>query len=148
MKIINQDILKITRGIIVHQVNCQGKMGAGLAKSISDLYPQVEKAYYDKFIHRKWQLGEVQFVKVSETPLYICNLAGQDKYGRDKNTVYTNYKYLRIGFKKVLKFSIDRDLQVYLPYKIGCGLANGDWNKVTLIIEEIIPESIICTKEE
>ena len=31
MKIINGNILDITEGVIVHQVNCKGVMGAGLA---------------------------------------------------------------------------------------------------------------------
>ena len=34
MRIVDGDILDIEKGIIVHQVNCQGVMGAGLAKQI------------------------------------------------------------------------------------------------------------------
>lgn len=34
MKIIDGDLLKITTGIIAHQVNTLGIMGAGLAKSL------------------------------------------------------------------------------------------------------------------
>jgi len=45
MKIINRDLLTIESGIIAHQVNCQGKMGAGLALKIRKKYPQVYEYY-------------------------------------------------------------------------------------------------------
>lgn len=36
VKYIKGDILNVTEGIIVQQVNCKGVMGAGLAKQIRD----------------------------------------------------------------------------------------------------------------
>ena len=32
-----------------------------------------------------------------------------------------------------------------IPYKIGCGLANGDWNIVSKIIEETFKEDVKLT---
>lgn len=138
MKIIDKDILDITEGIIVHQVNCQYKMGAGLAKQIVNKYPQVYKEYMD---YNYWDLGKTQFVKINPK-LFICNLAGQKYYGRYK--LFTDYDALKTGFISVNNFN--KDLQIYLPYKIGCGLAGGDWEIVLKIIKETIPNAIICKK--
>ena len=41
IKYIKGDILNVTEGIIVQQVNCFGVMGAGLAKQIRDKWPSV-----------------------------------------------------------------------------------------------------------
>ena len=39
--VIRGDILRSDTDIIVQQVNCQGVMGAGLAKQIASQYPEV-----------------------------------------------------------------------------------------------------------
>ena len=33
--------------------------------------------------------------------------------------------------------NLKNPLYIAIPYKMGCGLAGGDWNKVTEILEEI-----------
>lgn len=39
IKIVKGDLLKVEKGIIVHQVNCQKTMGSGIALSIRKKYP-------------------------------------------------------------------------------------------------------------
>lgn len=41
IKFVNGDITKSSTGIIAHQVNCRGLMGAGVAKSIKAAFPNV-----------------------------------------------------------------------------------------------------------
>jgi hypothetical protein len=130
IKVIEQDILTIEKGLIVHQVNCQKVMGAGLAKQIALKYPQVKHDYLAK---QEWLLGDVQFVKVAPE-LVVCNLAGQFEYGKQPK-VYTNYNALRIGFSSVRKFALENKVDVFLPYQIGCGLANGIWDIVYSLID-------------
>lgn len=43
---IRKDISTITHGVIMHQVNCQNKMGAGVAKALYNTYPQVKTEYH------------------------------------------------------------------------------------------------------
>lgn len=117
INVIKQDILLIEKGLIVHQVNCQKVMGAGLAKQIALKYPQVKHDYLAK---QEWLLGDVQFVKVAPE-LVVCNLAGQFE--------------LRIGFSDVRKFALENKVDVFLPYQIGCGLANGIWKVVYSLID-------------
>ena len=45
MKVIKGDLLKAKEDIIIHQVNCQGAYGAGLAKQIANKYPKAKKEY-------------------------------------------------------------------------------------------------------
>jgi hypothetical protein len=34
-------------------------------------------------------------------------------------------------------------MPVYIPYNMGCGLGGGDWEIVSGIIEETLPDAII-----
>lgn len=141
MKQIIGSILDVTEGIIVQQVNCQGVMGAGLARQIRQKYPRVYSRYKDECGMLGFEnLGSVSFTQVDEK-LLIASIFGQLRCGRDRSVVYTDYNALRRGLKIVSNSK--RDSSVYIPHSIGCGLANGDWNVVLSIIEETIPDAII-----
>ena len=139
--VITKDILSIDSGIICHQVNCKGKMGAGIALKIRKKWPIVYKEYIDFFNSGKLQLGNIQTIQVKPN-IYVGNLMGQYGYGRDKQ--YTDHEALKSSLSKIYQWSIDRNLQIYLPYKIGCGLAGGDWKIVKSIIYETITNPVIC----
>ena len=139
LKTIKKNILKVTKGVIVHQVNCQGIMGAGLALQIKQKWPIV----FTKYKNKDWELGDVQLVKITET-LWLANLAGQNYYGRDKR--YTDYRAVQKGFNK-LKKRIEKlgyNIPVYVPYKMGCGMAGGDWSIYKDIVKKVYPSIIIC----
>lgn len=140
MQILQGNILDVTEGIICHQVNCKGVFGAGLALQIREKYPVVYQKYIDWYNHDYWSLGVVQLVTISPA-LRVCNLAGQYSYGRDKQ--YTNYEALRVGFKALANLAGRDNAKIYIPYKMGCGLAGGNWDIASKIIEEILPEAII-----
>ena len=46
MNIIDDNIFNCTENISVHQTNCQGVMGHGIALQIKNKYPEVFNAYY------------------------------------------------------------------------------------------------------
>jgi O-acetyl-ADP-ribose deacetylase (regulator of RNase III) len=143
MPIINKDILKIDHGIITHQVNTAGVMGAGLALSIRKKYPEVYTEYIRLYRENSLHLGTGFIVKISND-LFIFNMICQESYGYSK--VYTDYNAMRSSLNFLKIESSKKELPVYIPFKIGCGLGGGDWNVVYKIIEEIIPEAIICKK--
>lgn len=148
-QLIHQDILQVKRGVIVHQVNCLHKMNAGLGKSIREKWPKVFANYQKK----QWQLGDVQLVQVSDAPLYVANVAGQHGYGTDKR--YTDFSALATGLKRVNAWATQQNLPVYIPSRLGSGLAGGctqaekdeTWRRVQTIIETQCPSAIICSKE-
>lgn len=141
MSVIHKDILTITKGIIAHQCNTKGVMGAGLAKDIRSKYPFVYMQYREAYLANNLPLGSTQFIQVSPS-LYIANLIAQDGYGRDKQ--YTNYEALAQCLKDLHQRSIDWKLCVYIPYGLGCGLAGGDWNIVSKLVETHCPSTLIC----
>lgn len=139
MKVESRDILTVESGIIAHQVNLKGVMGAGLALQIRRKYPQVYDSYRRHF--RSMELGSVQMVGIDDE-LTICNIAAQLGYGTSVNQ--TNYQALRVGLIKLKEYADRYHRQVYLPYGIGCGLAGGDWDIVSVLIAECVPDAIVC----
>lgn len=121
---------------LVHQVNCQGKMG-GLAGEVKRRYPVVYEHYIDMF-HTKLPsplLGEYQEVRVYPEK-YVVNIFGQDNIGTHKRQ--TNYGALAqalIGWRDD-HYIAEREV-IGFPYKFGSGLGGADWNIVLEIIEFI-----------
>lgn len=139
MKIQSSNILDINYGIIAHQVNCKGVMGAGLAKALRSKYPIIFSRYREFCLAGRFRPGMVQFVCVADS-LYVCNLAGQDEYSTDKQ--YTDYAALAIALPKLHQVGQARRLPIYMPYKMGCGLAGGDWDVVSELINRHCPDAI------
>lgn len=145
IKIIKQDITTVETGIIVHQVNCQGVMGSGVAKSIKDRWNVVEKEY-KQFIKNSYDslLGHSNIVKV-KSYLYVVNFFGQDFYGVEKR--HTDYDAWKIGMprlKKLINNDNLVDLKVYFPYNVGCDRGGGDFSIISAIINENFPDAIFC----
>lgn len=132
------NILDITTGCIVHQVNLQGVMGAGLALQIRRKYPKVFTEYQLAVQAKKLETGDIQLIQVSDS-LWVCNLAGQRNYGRAKGKCYTDYEAVRLGLIQLRMWQECIGYPIYLPYGMGAGLAGGDWGRIKTIIEEELP---------
>lgn len=138
IKFVEGDLLKATENIIVHQVNCQGVMGSGLAKQIRSKYPIVYQEYVklcSRFTDNKNLLGAVQMVKVSDGQV-VVNLFGQYNYGREKMQ-YTDYEALSSGLLEIKNTAKRHQVSVALPQNIGCALGGGNWDIVYKMIESI-----------
>ena len=157
LKEIQKDITTIERGIICHQVNCKGIMGAGLAKQIATKWPYVEAMYQD-FVHFNKvrytnPLGNCYITQVisfgDNYKVWVANLFGQDDFGNGRQTNYHALEHALCGLSDLMRYNNDikdlKDFPVYIPKMIGCGLGGGDWNIVYQIIESIFPNAIICS---
>lgn len=129
--------------IVCHQVNCLGVMGAGLAKQMREKFPMMYLAYKrlcNSTPDKKSLLGNV--LTVSEVyngyEYTIANIFGQEQIGTRKR--YTDYDALRKALQTVRCITSPQPTRpkwhVRIPYKMGCGLAGGDWNIVRRIIQE------------
>lgn len=136
MRIVEGNIFNSGADAILHQVNCQGVMGSGIAKQVKEKYPSVYSNY-------RWRcclndgstsklLGNIQSCAVG-LDKYIVNLFAQDKYGRD-GRCYTDYNALRACFRQVNEEFTGKT--VAIPYMMSCGRGGGDWNIVSKIIED------------
>ena len=137
MNIINGNILDIEHGVIVHQVNCMGVMGSGLALQIRKKYPEVYDEYL-KISHPNVR-GRCQIVQTSNPNLKIANIFGQIGYGRYER--HTDYSLLENGLLELSEMVCDSE--IYIPHGIGCGLGGGDWRIVKGVIEKVIPDCTI-----
>lgn len=151
--VVEGDIFTTHCNIICHQVNCQGVMGHGIAKQVKEKYRGVfdeYKRYCDAHAdNRAAMLGEALIVDmyhgaavldwlVNSESKFIANIFGQLTYGTG---LRTDYKALVSGLEVVARFAKEHNLSVAIPYKIGCGLAGGDWNKVSMFIEGVFAGS-------
>lgn len=141
IKYIDADATKINVDVLGHQCNTKGVMGAGIAKTIKQLYPDVYQKYRFYCMDTAGLLGATQLVKSKEGK-YIANIFGQDDYrGRG---LKTNYKALRKALEELQYKMFELNLKTLsIPYLIGCGLGGGDWDIVDQIINDIFGESSI-----
>jgi O-acetyl-ADP-ribose deacetylase (regulator of RNase III) len=137
---ITGDLLKKDEiDIVCHQVNTKGIMGAGIALQIRQAYPKVYqtyKSYCEEY--GSGLLGKILFVNCEDGKI-IANIFGQDDIGRDScKTYYTALEKALIKLEKIAKLT---GKSVGFPYKMGCGLAGGDWLMVSEMIEEYFGNS-------
>lgn len=148
MNLIVKDILTVEHGVIGHQVNLRQKMGAGLARHIRMRFPIAYLAYMNRS-DRPRCLGDAQFVLIRTgggKELWVANLAGQNEYG--KTGSYTSHEALARALRKAVTFCNERNLTLWLPFKIGCGLGGGDWEKISAFIHFEAPEAIVCRQPQ
>ena len=137
IKYIKGDILDVTEGIIVQQVNCFGVMGAGLAKQIRDKWPSVYNRYQDRVHYspnNEDLLGMTIWNRV-DTNLFVASIFGQYDYGH--GTKFTVYPALFKGLDYVLGMAETDQIPVYIPKGLGCGLAGGNWDFVEAYIKDL-----------
>lgn len=135
------DILQSNEEIIIHQVNCKGVMGGGIALQIRNKYPEVYADYHELCLSYNSSpykrssdlLGNIQVCKCSGGRT-IINLFAQDGFGRMK--CQTDYEALNKCLTKVGAEFIGKTIAI--PYKMSCGLAGGDWSVVKKMIEDIL----------
>ena len=138
---------------ICHQVNCQGRMGSGIAKQIKERWPVVYDQYIAAFKEREeevvklcgqWEtqidvsetlLGHLQQIPVSDTQTVI-NMFAQQWYGYDGKR-YTSYDAFWACLGGI-RDSIPKGSKIGFPMGIGCGLGGANWEVISTMIEEVL----------
>lgn len=150
----NGDITNVVYGIVCHQVNAKGVMGAGLARSIRKQWITAYHDYINAFNDKNLKLGEVIFSNViaGSPNLQVASMCAQSNYGNSKSTgiTYTDYQAFEACLDKVRiwqKSCMNGVLPVYLPYGIGCGLAGGNWSVIKHLMKEYLPNAILIKKD-
>lgn len=144
------DLLE-AKGVIVHGCNAQGVMGSGVAKQIKKKWPKVYRVYrglyewHDRKDHLL--MGKISWWGIAEDIL-VVNMITQLNYGRNKDFIYVDYEAVRKGFHRLNLelLELHRDGHWYVKTVnfplIGCGLANGDWEIVSNIIDEELDDNL------
>lgn len=138
IKIVNGDLLQSNLPLIAHQTNCLGVMGAGIARFIKNKWNIVYTQYVDickNFEYSKDLLGKCQICVTGEFPIkFVANLFGEYSFTESVapfENRHTDYNALKKALLNLKAFCEDEEvIEVGIPYKLGCGLAGGDWDGV------------------
>ena len=159
----NDNILNRTDlDIIIHQANCFNIMNAGIAKVLSDTYPEIlvaDKKYLT--IGDTKKLGSFSSALVqnknNKQDLIIINCYTQFRPGSsidlnssDLDSKLNRFKYLNEclnhlkEFIQLFKYENIEDekkkkkkIRIGVPWMIGCGIAGGDINATFKLFEDI-----------
>lgn len=138
IKIVNGDLLQSNLPLIAHQTNCLGVMGAGIAMAIKNKWNSVYTQYVNickNFEYSKDLLGKCQICVTGEFPIkFVANLFGEYSFTESVapfENRHTDYNALKKALLNLKAFCEDEEVtEVGIPYKLGCGLAGGDWDEV------------------
>ena len=116
-----------------HGCNCQGSMGAGIAVSFKERYPQLFDAYYAmcKADPREFNLGDC-FLWMDDAP-YVFNLATQENYWRSRAT----YDAVRAALTSMRQQADAHSITSIAMPRIGAGHGGLSWTNVRVIIDEV-----------
>lgn len=146
MNTVYGNLLETNVYLIAHQVNCLGIMGGGVARQIKEKWHYVYTEYRDYIESYKNHNNQKSPLGTSCSSVVgnhmIINIFGQEDVSRnscmtDYNAVRTAFEDFISGYRRSHRNTDDTELQIAIPYKFGCGLAGGDWNIMTELLEDI-----------
>lgn len=162
---IKGDLVKLAQAgefsVIVHGCNCFCAMGSGIAPQIAKAFPLAEEEDNGTAKGDVGKLGTYSVAYIVETGLYVINAYTQFTFtGRKHGKVDLDYNALREAFEtmnsdipEAVEFLdvVDPELQlgkkpIGIPM-IGAGLAGGDWNLISKIINKATPDLDITLVE-
>ena len=143
------DLLDATEDYIVQQCCCTALKPYGLSAAIATRWPTVNPYNGRRRLRYNW-------AKLEDRPLpgtiQVLEEAGREviclfgQYTHAKPGVYDDpamtgtpdtyddrLRYFQMGLEEITKL---RPKSVAFPFKIGCGLAGGDWKKYKQAIDE------------
>lgn len=163
IKIVDKNLFDSNANFLIHQTNCQGVMGSGVALQVANNFPHVEHEYMKYLRYCKKNninpLGTAQYVPVDTWAMvmvntmtnndimaydsqyqYIVNLFGQDDFGMGKQQ--TNLKAMEKAFNDIYKKAKKINATVAMPYKIGSYRGGADWNVVYSMIQRVFGDGV------
>ena len=156
------DLLESDCDYICHQVNCQGKMNSGIAKSIREKWPIVYKNYMSKYdavsdlaikTYGGYEqgldaseilLGDIQIVGLwdnyhtTDCHQSVINMFAQQHYGYDGRR-YTSYDAFW-NCLNLIKKTVPKGSKIGFPGFIGCVRGGANWEVIYEMIYQVLAE--------
>ncbi len=133
--------------VILHGCNCMCEMGAGIAKAIRENFPEAYQEDQKTEPGDRSKLGTCTYAtcKVNDHQVDVVNAYTQFDYKKQKqDEVLVDYEAVRSCLRWIKQnYSGQR---IGLP-KIGAGLAGGDWERISQIIDEELGDEDITLVE-
>ena len=135
MEILKGDLIHLALAghfdVIIHGCNCFCTMGAGIAKQIQTLFPKSYQADLQTGKGDKNKLGTYSSVEIENSDNNFTIVNAYIQYDFSGYGVLVDYKAVKNVFFKISSDFAGKSIGY--P-KIGAGLAKGDWNKISEII--------------
>lgn len=140
--------------VIMHQTNCLGIAGAGVALQMKERFPDWYDEYSrfctffaenDKQPDRSYELMGSFHKYAANEKMVICSAFAQ--HGISKVKQQTDYgaweKILRRIETQIHRTNSKKNAvwTLHIPYGIGCGLGGGDWSKMMALFEYFFKDS-------
>ncbi len=137
-EIIEGDLLQATEDAIVQQCNCVANKPHGLSSVIFEKWPEAD-CYSIREQGEKDKPGSI-IVKECEDGKMVINLIGQYYPGKARwknDDAAKRLAWFKRGLQVIGTFLIDthRISSIAFPFRIGCGLAGGNWDDYSGAIE-------------
>lgn len=139
IKTVKKDLTTVNTGIVIHGVNCQKIMNAGVAKAIKNKWPIVETQYKNT----KPVLGSIDVVEISPT-LLIVNCYTQTFFG--KSGIFASTTAIEKCIKQTMELALARQLDIYSPL-IGCGYGGLDSKRDFLPIVHNLHDTLLIDSD-
>jgi O-acetyl-ADP-ribose deacetylase (regulator of RNase III) len=141
MKIVEGDLITFALegqfDVIVHGCNCFCTMGAGIARVIQEEFPEAYAADLVTIKGDRNKLGNFSFATVKRNKHEITIVNGYTQFHFHGDSVLVDYDAVQSLFKKVKRQYTGK--RIGYP-KIGAGLAGGDWERISRIIDQELAE--------
>lgn len=124
-------VIKYTQGNIfasncqalINTVNCEGKMGKGLAYQFKKKFPEMEQDYVKVCEHGELYPGKLHIYQ--ENKFLIINFPTKNKW-REKSKI----EYIISGLKNLKEEIVKRDIKSVAIPPLGAGNGGLNWNEV------------------
>lgn len=116
--------------VIAHVMNVERMWGSGFAAAVDKKWAQ-PRAIYEFGSRGDLKLGDIQPVYVDDQ-LFVVNLIAQD-LGEAPRIKYNEFQECLMKLEKFM-FALGGDTELHIP-RMGAGLAGGDWDIISELIE-------------
>ncbi|MCD4722820.1 MAG: macro domain-containing protein [Desulfobacula sp.] len=137
MNILKGDLIQFALAgrfdVIIHGCNCFCSMGAGIAKLIRDDFPAAYQADLKTGMGDKEKLGTYSHARIEKNGNIFTVVNGYTQYDFSGHGTLVDYKAIQKLFSRIKNNFTNQ--KIGYP-KIGAGLAKGDWEVISNIINK------------
>jgi O-acetyl-ADP-ribose deacetylase (regulator of RNase III) len=136
IRFVSGDLFDNAHGVqaLAHGCNCQGSMGAGVAKTFRARYPEMYEEYRIrcKAEPRQFNLGDCWLWKADDQP-WVFSLGTQEGYWRSR----ASYEAIELALRRMRGQADAEGITSIAMPRIGVGYGGLSWRKVRAIVESV-----------